>query len=358
MSARAGRLARLRALIAERELDRLLVTGGANVRYLTGFSGTNGTLLVGANEALLLTDFRYLEQAAADAPGWEIVDGGAKPYDILATRLDGALRVGFDDADLRVRSHTRLREAFPQGVELVAAAGLVERLRTVKDESELDAIVRAAAITDSIYETLANEGLSGRTETEVAWRIETLARERGASGVSFPPIVAAGSHGALPHAEPRELAIEKNQLVVLDLGVIFDGYCSDATRTFATGALGEQPLAVYQLVFEAQQTALDAIAPGVACRAVDKAARDVIDQAGHGERFGHSTGHGVGMEVHELPTLAARSEDVLAVGNVVTVEPGVYVSGEFGVRIEDLVIVDSGGPRILSKFDKQLTVVA
>lgn len=358
MSGRAERLTRLRALTAERGLDRLLVTGAVNVRYLSGFSGSNGTLLIGAEEALLLTDFRYLQQAAEQTPGWEIVDGGARPNNALAARLGDAARVGFDDADMRVRSHVQLREAFPESAELVAAGGLVERLRAVKDDAELDAIARAAAIADSIYETLAGEGLSGRKETEVAWRIETLARERGATGVSFPPIVAAGSHGALPHAEPRERPIEENELVVLDLGVIVDGYCSDATRTFATGEPGEQPLTVYELVRKAQLTALDAIAPGVACSAVDNAARDVIEQAGHGERFGHGTGHGVGMEVHELPTLSARSEDLLEAGNVVTVEPGVYVSGEFGVRIEDLVVVGEHGPRILSEFSKELTVVA
>lgn len=353
----SDRLERLLALIAEREIDRLLVTGGVNVRYLSGFTGTNGTLLAGGGEALLLTDFRYLEQAAEQAPEWETIDGGGKPLEALAARLRGSARVGFDDAEMSVRSHERLREALPDGIELVATGGIVERMRAVKDSSEIAAIARAAAIADSIYATLATDGLCGRAETEIAWRIETLAREQGASGMSFPPIVASGPNGASPHAEPRERPVGEQELVVLDLGVVVDGYCSDATRTFATGEISDDQRAVYEVVLRAQETALRAIAPGVSCSAIDRAARDVIVDAGLGDRFGHSTGHGVGLEVHESPTLSARSEDVLAVGNVVTVEPGVYVGGEYGVRIEDLVVVGERGPRILSEFSKQLTVV-
>ena len=353
----ASRLARLRALIAERELDQLLVSNLVNVRYLSGFTGTNGTLLIGAGEALLLTDFRYTAQAAEQAPGFELLDGGQKPRELLASRFAAPGKIGFDDADMRVQSHAALVKELPEGAELVAAAGLVEGLRAVKEPAEIEAIARAAAVADSIYAALADEGLVGRSERDVAWRIETLAREHGASGLSFPPIVAAGAHGALPHAEPRDVPIAAGQLVVLDLGVIVDGYCSDGTRTFATGDVGESAREVYELVLEAQLAGLAAVTAGAICSAVDAVARDLITAAGHGERFGHSLGHGVGLEVHELPTLSARSDAPLQPGHVVTVEPGVYVEGEFGVRIEDLVVVQDGAPRVLSSFSKELTVV-
>lgn len=357
MSAVAPRLAQLRELIAERELDQLLVSNLVNVRYLSGFTGTNGTLLIDGDEALLLTDFRYTTQAAEQAPGFELLDGGQKPRELLASRMAAPGRIGFDDADMRVQSHAALVEALPEGSELIAASGLVERLRAIKEPQEIEAIARAAKIADSIYETLAADGLIGRSERDVAWRIETLARERGATGLSFAPIVAAGAHAALPHAEPRDEAIAAGKLVVLDLGVVVDGYCSDATRTFATGDVGDAARTIYELVLEAQLAGLDAVRVGAACSAVDAAARKVIAAAGHGEQFGHSLGHGVGLEVHEQPTLSARSEAALESGHVVTVEPGVYLDGRFGVRIEDLVVVQDGQPRVLSTFSKQLTVV-
>ncbi len=352
------RLARLRAEIAKREdIDSLLVTNRENVRYLSGFSGSNGTLFVSGQRAVLLTDFRYTAQAADQAPDYDVIDGGSEPRKALVAAMEGAERIGFDDADMRVKAHAALREAMPDGRQLVAAAGVVEALRAVKDAAELAAIGRAAALGDAIYASLAEEGLVGRTELQLAWRIAELAREAGASGLSFDPIVACGPHGALPHAEPRDVVVEPGQLVVLDLGVVLDGYCSDCTRTFATGELPQHQQDVYALVLEAQQAALSAVLVGAECAAVDALAREVIASAGYGEDFGHSLGHGVGVEVHELPTLSARSQETLVAGNVVTVEPGVYVSGEFGVRIEDLVVVSDTGPEVLTPFTKELLTV-
>lgn len=358
MSFRAQRLKRLRAAIAERDdFDVLLVTNIENVRYLTGFTGTNGTLVIGASSADLLTDFRYIEQASDQAEGYRIIDGGSEPRKRLVELLDGSSVIGFDDADMRVKQHAGLLEELPEGVQLVPAAGVVEKIRAVKDAHEIDAIARAASIADAIYATLAEEGLAGRNESDIAWRIEQLAREGGASGLSFPSIVAAGAHGALPHAEPRDVAIGKGQLVVLDLGVLHGGYCSDCTRTFATGPISDHAREVYELVLDAQRKSLAAVVPGAECKAVDAIARDVIAADGFGEKFGHSLGHGVGIEVHELPTLSSRSEGELVAGNVVTVEPGVYLEGEFGVRIEDLVVVAEDGPRVLTPFTKELTTV-
>ncbi len=358
MGFQAERLARLRKAIANHgEIELLLVTNLENVRYLTGFTGTNATLVVGSELAALLTDFRYLEQAADQATGYSIVDGGSEPRARLLELFDGAAAIGFDDAEMRVKQHRALADELPEGSSLVPASGIVELLRAVKDESEIDAIARAASIADSIYVALAEEGLVGRTEQEIAWRIQELAHEGGASGLSFPPIVAAGPHGALPHAEPRDIVIEPGLLVVLDLGVVHGGYCSDCTRTFATGAIPEHQSEAYELVLEAQRLALAATLVGADCKAVDAIARETIDAGGRGDQFGHSLGHGVGIEVHELPTLSSRSEGALEAGNVVTIEPGVYVEGDFGVRIEDLVVVREDGPRVLTPFTKELLTV-
>lgn len=353
----AARLKRLRTQIAEQELDLLLVTGGPNVRYLSGFTGSSGTLVIGAECATLLTDFRYTTQAAEQAAQFEVVDGGNEPRRRLVELFADAERIGFDDAEMRVKQHAALLEELADGCELVPAAGVVERLRAVKDADEIGRITRAAEIADGIYAALAEQGLIGRSERDVAWEIERLAHEGGATGVSFPSIVAAGAHGALPHAEPRDVVIEAGQLVVLDLGVVFDGYCSDCTRTFATGPIPPAAEAAYEVVLGAQQAALGAVRAGAGCSELDAVARDLITEAGMGERFGHSLGHGVGIEVHELPTLSTRSDGVLEPGNVVTVEPGVYVDGEFGVRIEDLVVVGEGEADVLTKYRKELTTV-
>ncbi len=352
---RAQRLRRLRESLAERQLDRLLVTDLTNVRYLSGFTGTNGLLVVGADTAVLLTDFRYVTQAGEQVRAYEVRDAGREPHKALAELLAG--KVGFDEAHMTVRSHRRIADELPDGTDLEPAAGLVEQLRRVKDDGELAHIATAAGITDRIYEQLCEDGIVGHTEQQVAWRIEVLAREFGAERLAFPPIVAAGSHGALPHAEPRNVAIRRGQMVVVDIGCVVSGYCSDATRTFVTGKPDDRQREVYEVVHDAQAIALDAVRPGVDAAAVDAVARDHIDAAGFGELFGHSLGHGVGLDVHEGPTLSAKSEDVLEAGNVVTVEPGIYLAGELGVRIEDLVVVAGDDAQVLSGFSKDLVEI-
>jgi Xaa-Pro aminopeptidase len=349
-----GRGERLAELVAGREVDRLLVTNLVNVRYLTGFGGTNGACLCGPEERVFLTDFRYTERAAGEVEGWEVVTVGGDWYAGLAERLPG--RSGFEDDHLTVRTLHRLEEGLPEGSELVACGGAVERLRRVKDETELEAIAAAARLADEVYGFALERGLRGRTEADVASAAVARIRELGAEP-SFPPIVAAGPNGALPHAEPGSREIGAGELVVFDMGAQLDGYCSDCTRTFATGEIGEAASEVYELVRSAQAAALEGIEAGVEGKAVDAVAREMIDDAGHGERFGHGLGHGVGLEVHEGPRLSTRSEDVLEAGEVVTVEPGVYLPGELGVRIEDLVTVTSAGCRNLSGLAKELQVV-
>jgi Xaa-Pro aminopeptidase len=348
-------------VIAERELDALLVTNLVNVRWLCGFTGSNAAALVGAGRRTFLTDFRYLTQAADQVgDAWEHRIGP----DLLQLAADelgdaGPLRLGCDDAHLTVRQHARLAELVGDAVELVAAGGAVEDLRAVKEPAEIDRIRAAAALADDAFREVVLEGtVVGRTERHVALDLEIAMRRRGAEAASFPPIVAAGAHGALPHAEPRDVPIPAGTLLVVDWGAQLDGYASDCTRTVATGKLDARDREVYDLVLRAQKAALAAVRPGPVGREVDAVARTIIDEAGHGEHFGHGLGHGVGMEVHEGPRLSKLGDVPLRPGHVVTVEPGVYVPGVVGVRIEDLVAVTAEGHDVLSGLAKDLTVVS
>jgi len=349
-----GRGDRLESQLAERELDRMLVTDLTNVRYLTGFTGTNGACVCGPDVRLFLTDFRYTERAAVEVEGWETVTVTNDWLGGIAEHLQG--RVGFEDDHMSVRLLEKLTGKLPEGVEMVAAGGRVEELRRVKDEAELAAIEEASKLADEVWRWSVEQGLAGRAEREVARAAEARIREHGGDP-SFPAIVAAGPNGALPHAEPGEREIGRGELVVFDMGAQLDGYCSDGTRTYATGDPGEEAIAVYEVVREAQRASLDAIEACVKGEDVDKVAREVIDAAGHGDRFGHGLGHGVGLEVHEAPRLSLRSDDVLAAGEVVTVEPGIYLPGKLGVRIEDLVVVTEDGIRNLSSLPKELQIV-
>jgi Xaa-Pro aminopeptidase len=351
MRERADRLA---ALVAERELDRFLVSDLVNVQYLTGFGGTNGACICGGEARVFLTDFRYTERAEAEVEGWEVVTVKDDWLGGIAELLTG--RAGFEDHQMSVRSRDKLEQKLGEGVSLEGAGGTVEKLRRVKDEAELAAITAAAELADEAWRWALERGLVGRTELDVARGVEAWMREQGAEP-SFPTIVAAGPNGALPHAEPGEREIGRGELVVFDMGAKLDGYCSDGTRTFATGEPGERARGVYETVREAQIAALAAAKAGVRAEELDEVARELIAAAGHGERFGHGLGHGVGLEVHEEPRVSQRSEDVLAPGEVVTIEPGIYLPGELGVRIEDLVVVTTSGHENLSSLPKDLQLV-
>jgi Xaa-Pro aminopeptidase len=353
-----SRADRVAARLKERDADLLLVSNPINVRYLTGFTGTNALAIVGPETRRFLTDFRYVERAKVEISGFDLERA---PQDFLGALSDGwpkgDVRLGFEDQQVSVRQHARLREVLPDRVELVAAGGLVEAERAVKEPGELDAIRAAAALADEVFEWLVQAGLVGRTERAVALALEHEMRRRGAQDPSFPSIVASGEHGALPHAEPRDTEIAPGTLVTLDIGAWVDGYCSDCTRTWATGEVPDDLEAIHDLVLRAQLAALEAIGPGRTGREVDAVARDLIAAEGHGEHFGHGLGHGVGLEIHEDPRLTARATDVLVAGNAVTVEPGVYVPGRGGVRIEDLVLVTADGREIVSTTTKGLRVV-
>jgi Xaa-Pro aminopeptidase len=356
----AARAERLVEALHERDLHALLVTDLVNVRWLTGFTGTNGAAVVSTEGTLrFVTDFRYLTQAAEQlGESWsreistDLLEGVVKQLPD-----EGELRLGFDDANLSVRDHAKLARLVREGIELVAAGGAIEGLRAVKDPEELDRARAAALLADEALTEVLKRGLAGRTERDVALDIEFTMRRLGAEAASFPPIVAAGAHGALPHAVPRDVEIPAGTLCVVDWGAQLDGYASDCTRTFATGEVDPRDRAVYDLVLRAQEAALAAVRPGPTGREIDAVARAIIDDAGHAEHFGHGLGHGVGLEVHEGPRLSKQGEDALAAGMVVTVEPGVYVPGAVGVRIEDLVIVTEDGGEVVSSLPKELRVV-
>jgi Xaa-Pro aminopeptidase len=349
---------RLADLLPEAGVDALLVTNLVNVRYLTGFTGSNGFAVVGPDLRRFVTDFRYVTQAAEQVDGFDREQGPRELQGALSEGWpEGGLRLGFEEHAVTVKAERRLRELLPDRVELVPAGSLVENLRAIKEPAELEAIGAAAALADEALEAVLAGGLVGRSEREVAIALEFEQRRRGAEEVSFAPIVASAEHGARPHAEPRDVAIAAGTLVTIDWGARLDGYCSDCTRTFATGPLGDELSAIYALVEEAQAAALAAVRPGPTGSELDAVARDIIESAGHGEHFGHGLGHGLGLDVHEAPTLSRAGETALVAGHVVTVEPGVYVPGLAGVRIEDLVAVEAGGARVFSGLPKSLQTI-
>jgi Xaa-Pro aminopeptidase len=352
---RADRVARR---LQEKGVDLLLVTHGPNLRYLTGFTGSNGMAVVGTDVRRFVTDFRYVEQATAEVPDFDREQGPQDFITALETGWpEGELTLGFDDDHVSVRAHQRLRAVLPERIALKAAGGVVEAERAVKEPGEAQRIAAAAALCDEVYAWVREEGLVGRSEREVKVALEQEMRVRGAEEPSFPSIVASGPRGALPHASAGDEVIERHTLVTLDLGVRLDGYCSDCTRTWATGELPDELAEIYALTLRAQLSALAAVRPGPRGDEIDAVARELIAEAGHGEHFGHGLGHGVGIEVHEAPRLARTAKDPLVAGNVVTVEPGVYLPGRGGVRIEDLVVVTEDGRDVLTSTTKDLVIV-
>ena len=354
----AARLAAARAAMEAAEVDAMIVSGLINIRYLTGFTGSNALVVIGADTSTLLTDFRY---QTASEPLREWVDVELAERDVIRTaaaRLadisGGVGRVGFESAQLTVERHQILAEAHSG---LVPVAGLVEGLRVVKDADELDAVRAAAALIEPVYAQIAADGLAGRRETEVAWQVRERFHAGGADGLSFETIVASHERGAQPHAHPTGELIGPDTLVTIDLGCMLDGYASDCTRTFATGTPPAELTSAYAVCLEAQLAAMDTVGAGVPVAAVDAAAREVIEAAGYGDRFGHPVGHGVGLDIHEAPRLSGGSSATLEAGMVVTVEPGIYLPGLGGVRIEDLVIVTATGGERLTMYPKDLTVL-
>jgi Xaa-Pro aminopeptidase len=354
----AGRAKRLRARFEPAGIDALLVTRLPNVAYLTTFTGSAAMVLVGPDEVVFVTDGRYAEQAAEQlsAAGVqariEVRVSQAAQRDVMSDAAGGYGRLGLEAHGVTwAQQRAFAGEWFPEA-ELVATEHLVEDLRRVKEPAEVARIQAACAIADEALAVVSLRLADRPTEREVALWLELEMRDRGASGTSFDPIVASGPNGAKPHARPTGRPIEAGEPVVIDFGCIVDGYCSDMTRTLSVGDPGPDARRVYEVVRDAQQVGRDAVSAGADCAGVDKACRDVIEAAGWGDAFVHGTGHGVGLEIHEAPRVAATARDTLASGYVVTVEPGVYLPGVGGVRIEDTVVVTDDGADVLTRFSK------
>ena len=339
--------------LASRLEAPLLVTNLTNIFYLTGFDSSNAALLVRpGGESTLFTDFRYIEAARA-VDGVEAVLTKRALMADVGGRLEGTVQ--FEADVLPYLEWKRLRSG---GAKLVATSGTVDALRAVKDEQELKAIRRAARAADRAFEALTAESFIGRSEREIAWRLRELLHAHGVDQVSFETAVGWGPHGALPHWSPTDTIVSPGTLIVIDWGARVDGYCSDCTRTVSTGRLPDRLREIYELCLEAQKRACAEIRAGMTGAEADALARDVITEGRYGDAFGHGLGHGVGLMVHEAPRLSTESADTLAAGNVVTIEPGIYLEGVAGVRIEDLAIVGEGGVELLSSFPKELIEVS
>lgn len=352
MTDHQARVENVRAGLEAAGVDALLVTNLTNVRYLTGFSGTNGQVLVTASSALFLTDPRYEARARSLVEAAEIAIYPVDLMDLLPSRLaDLSIeRLGVEAGTMTLTQRDEL--ARMDGPRLIPTTEVVESLRRHKDADEIAQIEAAVDVADDAFGWVLDRLVPGVTERDLALDLEVRMRLSGADGISFPPIVGSGPFSAHIHHSPGDRTLEKGDLVLLDFGARVNGYCSDLTRTVMIGSAGEEELALYALVLEAQEAAIAQIGAGVEAAYVDHRARGVISEAGHADRFGHGLGHGVGLDIHEAPTLKKVSKDVLAAGDVVTVEPGVYLPGWGGVRIEDCVVVTEGGADVLPSAPK------
>ncbi|MBW7956804.1 MAG: aminopeptidase P family protein [Deltaproteobacteria bacterium] len=351
-----GRLRGLRTLLGDK-LDAILVSDLKNARYLSGFTGSNAFIVVTHDEAFFLTDPRYTAQAREEVKGFKIRIFRKALDEISALVLEKRIKaLGFEAPNLNYASYRKLAKALPK-VRLRPADGLIERLRERKDLFEVEKIRASANLLDVGFRKAARLVRAGAIESEAAFSIEVDLRRKGAEAMAFDTIIASGERGSLPHGRASGKRIKKGELVVVDMGVLMDGYNSDETRTFAAGKLKPRQREIYGIVKDAQSAAIDAIRPGRRASEVDGAARKVIEKAGYGKFFGHGTGHGVGLDIHERPSLGPLSEDVLDEGMVVTIEPGIYLPGYAGVRIEDMALVVKGGCELLTKTAKELIEV-
>jgi Xaa-Pro aminopeptidase len=351
------RISRLRALMRRSNVGAFLFLDLKNIRYLTGFTGSDGALLVGAGKPLLLVDGRYTTQAGKEAPGARVALYRDKASGIADTlSAQGVDRVGFEPAAATVELLTSLRRKAKK-VRWTPLQAKLGAIRAVKDPGEIRLICKASRIAAAALRSTLEFLRPGTCERDIAIELEYAMRSMGAEAPSFDTIIASGPNSALPHARPGSRKIRPGDFVVVDYGAVWRGYHSDETCTFAVGGAGRRHQKIYAVVREAHDRALEAVRPGVACRDVDAAARGVIEKAGYGPRFPHGTGHGVGLAVHEAPRLSPLSDTVLEQGMVITIEPGIYLPGFGGVRIEDTVLVEKGGARVLTEFSKALQII-
>ena len=354
----ALRLQKLRDSLAQEEMDAFLISSAENRRYLSEFTGSAGYLLISQTDAVLATDFRYVEQAGQQSPLFRVerVSRVMGWFVKLASEL-GVNAIGFESQHMTVGTHAAFQKAIDEGDKatrpaLVEASDFVDKIRAAKYEGEMDLLTRAVQITDQAIEQVTPTIIAGMTERAVAWELEKAMREHGAEGLAFDIIVGAGPNGALPHHGADDTVIRNGQPVVIDMGARYEGYCADLTRTIVVGEPDDKFWGIYDTVLRAQLAAEEGVRPGMTGAEVDAIARDIIAGAGHGESFGHSLGHGVGLAVHEYPHVGAGAKDRVEDGMVFTIEPGIYLPDWGGVRIEDMVVLENGRARVMSKARK------
>lgn len=352
------RLTKLRSRLSELGLDAMLVTSRSNRWYMSGFSGSSGALLVSADKALLFTDFRYTERATAQAPAFTVIQHGSpiSKWVQEAAAQQGLRKIGFETDQLVHSAFETYRDKLAPA-ELVPVSGVIETLRQIKSADELDKMRRACAIADAAYIHILKYIKPGVTERDVALELEFFMRHNGAEKLAFDVIPASGPNGSLPHAEATARALRDGDLFTMDFGCVYDGYCSDLTRTVGIGNISDKQRAVYKTVLDAQLASVEACKAGLTGHQLDAVARDIITGAGYAENFGHSLGHGVGLDIHELPRVAPGNETVLVPNMVVTLEPGIYIPNFGGVRIEDTVAITASGCERLTKSTKELIVL-
>ncbi|WP_432813981.1 M24 family metallopeptidase [Sporosarcina aquimarina] len=351
------KLTKLRELLVEKELDALLVTSGYNRRYMTGFTGTAGVAIISNDDAVFITDFRYMEQAADQIKDFRIVQHEKTIIEEVAQQVEQmkVKRLGFEKEDLTFGMYELYKSKVT--AELIPTAGLVEKIRIIKTPEELEVLKQAAKIADDAFTHICGFIKAGMTELEVSNELEFFMRKQGATSSSFDTIVASGVRGALPHGVATDKKIETGELVTLDYGALYNGYISDITRTVAVGEPSEKMREIYEITLAAQKLAVEGIKPGMTGIQADAIARDYIASKGYGDAFGHSTGHGIGLEVHEAPGLSFRSETVLEPNMTVTAEPGIYLPGIGGVRIEDDLVITENGCERLTHCTKELQIL-
>ncbi|WP_086350522.1 M24 family metallopeptidase [Candidatus Enterococcus clewellii] len=351
------RVNKLRQEMKKNDISAFLVTSPYNLRYLTNFTGSTGLAVITLDKAFFITDFRYTEQAAQQAEGYEIIKNTGPIFDEVMTLVETEKleNIAFEEAHVSFAEYSVLEEILT--CDLIPVAGMIEELREVKDEEEIAIIEKACSIADSAFDHILKVIKPGMTEIEVANQLDFYMRSLGASGVSFDTIVASGLRSAMPHGVASEKLIEKGDFVTLDFGCYYQGYVSDMTRTFAVGEPDPKLKEIYQIVLEAQLKVLEQAQPGLTGIQLDAIARDHIASHGYGEAFGHSTGHGIGLEIHEGPNVSFKSNKQFVFGNVITDEPGIYIPGLGGVRIEDDLLITAEGNRVLTHSPKELIIL-
>lgn len=347
------RLQLLREVLRERNLDAMIVSQPENRRYLSGFTGSAGVLVVSQERALLITDFRYFEQVKHQAPACELVEITSSTRDALAAQIAalGVQRVGFESHVISVETFERWKQVI-DGVEWVATSDLVEDLRQVKDASEIETITEAVRIADEAMAHIMEWIRPGMTEREIAWELEVSMRTRGAEALSFTTIVASGPNAAMPHAVTSDRVVQVGDPLVIDMGALYQGYCSDLTRSFCVGEASDEYKAVWDVVLKAQLAAEEQIRAGMSGVEADAIARDIIYAAGYEGKFGHGLGHGVGLAIHEQPRASQLFTGAIPAGSILTIEPGIYLPGWGGVRIEDMAVVWEDGCQVLTQVPK------